>query len=426
MVEQHNHGSLTVDEPPVRESRPSAAGHAGKTTVLRIAFVTSVHPDFDARVWKYCLMLARRGHEIHLVCPWRARDGEMRDGVTLHTFPRVRSRVSNPFAVPWRLGRKLRRLLPSVDLVHFHDIDILPWMAGLALFKPVVYDVHENYPEEVLVRHWAQRIPGPAGRLLSRSIRIGQAALSRVIRNVIFVVAEQECDFPVSALHSHHVRNYASLELLEQVNPDYLSRAPAVVFIGSNYEANGTFLFLEIAARMRIQHPGLRFIMTERWANAETRNRTLATIAERGLTNVSIVPKFLPQRVMECLNIATIGMSADLRVPQRARALPTKLFEYMAAGLPIVASDLPNSVSVARETGALILCRPEEPDTFVQAITRLLNDRGSARETGLRGQRAFIERFCWESQAPALETFYLRILGAEAGFPKSADQPFTG
>lgn len=375
--------------------------------VLHIAFVTSIHPDFDARVWKYAVMLARRGHTVHLVCPWQVSEGEVREGVMLHPFPRARTRLARPVSIPWNLARKLWPLIRTIDLVHFHDIDILPYMAALALFKPVVYDVHENYPEEMLVRQW---IPRPLRHLLYHSVRWVQAGLSLLIRNVVLVVPQQQKDFPISALRTAIIRNYASLDLLERVSPDFRSRRAAVVFIGTNYEANGTFLFLEIATRMLARRPDVQFVMIDRWADEPTRKRALALIRERDLKNVTIVPNVLPQDVMEHLNRGTIGISPALRLPKCIRALPTKLFEYMAAGLPIVASDLPTTTRLADETGGVLLCRPEEPNTFAAAIERLVDDREYARQLGQKGQDAFKERFCWESQADVVEHFYCDIL----------------
>jgi glycosyltransferase involved in cell wall biosynthesis len=378
---------------------------------LRICFVTSIHPDFDARVWKYAVMAIGRGHIVHLVCPWQVPDGEVRDGVTLHSFDRARSRATRPLANLFSLARKLRPLLSQVDVVHFHDIDILPWMAGLALFKPVVYDCHENYPDEMMVREW---VPRPCRRALSYTVRVVQGMLSRAVRNVVFVVPEQQEDFPCAALHTTIIRNYASTELLHRVVTDYSSRPDAVVFIGSNYEANGTFLFLTIAERMLTRRSGVRFIMADRWADSTTRARALEFIRTRRLENVSIVPNVSPQKIVEHLNSATIGISADLRVAQRIKALPTKLFEYMVAGLPVVASDLPNSISLARQTGAILLCQPEDPNTFVSAIETLVDDRARARAMGQRGQQVFRETLSWESQGDALDNFYHQIMRPSA------------
>ena len=82
----------------------------------------------------------------------------------------------------------------------------------------------------------------------------------------------------------------------------------------------------------------------------------------------------------------------------------------MAAGLPIVASDLPQAVAIVGGSNAGLLARPEDPSSFADAICRLANDRAYARELGLSGQRAFRERYSWESQAGVIQSFYERVL----------------
>jgi glycosyltransferase involved in cell wall biosynthesis len=118
---------------------------------------------------------------------------------------------------------------------------------------------------------------------------------------------------------------------------------------------------------------------------------------------------------MQHLNRATIAIAPVLREPKHINGLSNKLFEYMAAGLPIVASNLPNQVRLAEDTGAVLLCRPEEPETFVAAIEKLADDRENAYLLGQRGQEAFRERYCWEIQAEALEKFYAAVLRDRMG-----------
>jgi hypothetical protein len=277
---------------------------------LRIAFVTSIHADFDARVWKYASMMARRGDTVHLVCPWQVRDGTVRDGVTLHTFPRAQSRAVRPLWIPWHLAGKLRSLVSSVDLVHFHDIDILPYMAALSIFKPVVYDVHENYPDEMLSREWIPRI---LRRPLYHLVRFAQAALSRLIHNAVFVIPEIEYHFPKGALRTAIIRNYASLELLKDVAPDYLMRPHGVIFTGGQYINNGTLLYLDIAERCKSVIPEVPFYMIDRFGSTGFRNQVLELIKERGLSNIELLQNVKPPSTYAC------GCNCETRAKSRLR-----------------------------------------------------------------------------------------------------------
>jgi len=374
---------------------------------FRIAIVTSIHLDFDARLWKYATLLRRLGHEVHMVCPWAVKEGEI-EGVVFHPFKRVVGRRARSFQVPWRLGQVLLPLLPKVDVVHFHDIDILPWMTWIALIKPVIYDVHENYPEEMLVREW---IPKPTRYLLKFCVRWMQLACAAIIRNVVLVTEAQNEDLFGPTLRKTLVANYAALDLRKQVKSDYMTRPLGIVFIGSQYENNGSGLLIEIADRLRRRLPEAKVYAIDRFASPDYKRTLMADVAHRGLQNTYVLlPRLKPDLIMEYLNRCTIAVAPNLRVPKQVRALPAKLFEYMAAGLPIVTSDLPQAMAIVSGSNAGLLAQPEDPDSFVSAICELAADRVYARELGQNGQRAFVNRYSWESQTDIIQRFYERVL----------------
>jgi glycosyltransferase involved in cell wall biosynthesis len=374
---------------------------------FRIAIVTSIHPDFDARLWKYAKVLRRLGHEVHMVCPWAVQARAM-EGVVFHPFKRVASRRARLFQVPWRLGRALLPLLPRVDIVHFHDIDILPWMTLIALIKPVIYDVHENYPEEILSR---KGIPRILRRGLSLAVRWMQIGCAAVIRDIVLVAESQHKDLVGPTLRKTMIMNYATIDLLRDVAQDYTTRPDALIFLGSQHENNGSMLLVEIADRLRERLPGMKIYAIDRFADPAYRQKVLDEVTRRGLQDhYVLLPNVKPQAIMQHLNRCTIAVTCNLRVPQQINGVHTKLFEYMAAGLPTVASDLPHQVKTISEANNGILAKPEDPNSFVDAICQLAADRERARQLGVNGQRYFIERYSWESQADVIQDLYEQVM----------------
>ena len=374
-----------------------------------VAIVTSIHPDFDSRVWKHAKGLARAGYEVNFVCPWKVKSGTIYEGVRFHTFERVTSRALRSFQIPGRILTKLLPLLPRVELIHFHDIDILPWMMLMSFIKPVIYDVHENYPDEMMVREW---IPKPLRHVLRFGVYWVQLACSMKIRNVVLVAPSYDSGFTSKYLRRIYFRNLATLDLIKDASGDYLDRAPAVIFTGSQYENNGTLLYLEIAAICKQSMPGLPFYLTDRFANGFFKSRVLELIEKKQLTNIHFLPNVKPHELMPILNRGTIAVSPSLRVPQQVKGFHTKLYEYMAAGLPIVASDLPHESELITRANCGILARPEEPDSFARAILGLVQDQKYAFQLGLNGQNSFTNYYSWESELPTLLGFYDRLLTA--------------
>jgi glycosyltransferase involved in cell wall biosynthesis len=379
---------------------------------ISVAIVTSIHPDFDARIWKQARLLADAGHRVRLVCPWDVAPGAVQDGVELHPFPKAPRRLMRPVWGLYKLMPTLGRLLHDTDIVHFHDLDLLPWMTPLALWKTVVFDVHENYPDEMLEKAW---VPAPLRRPLSLAVKWGQWIGSRVIRNIVLVAPSQERYFTSPALRKIYLSNFASRDLAAEAIDNYPERKPVVVFIGSQHENNGSLLLLEIAARVVTTNPAIGFVAVDRFFDPAFRTRFLERRRELGLDEVvRLVPNVSPQQLMSILNEATVGISPNLRVPQQINGVHTKVFEYMAAGLPMVLSDLPHQLEVVNHSGAGYAVPPERPDEFARAILELVSDPTAAAAMGVRGQAAFRADYCYESQRDKLLDYYQRIL---AGTP---------
>lgn len=386
-------------------------GSGKKRPVLRIAIVTSIHPDFDSRVWKHATSVAKAGYEVKLVCPWDLPSGTKREGVVFHTFERVQERWKRVFSIPRRVFRILRQLYPEIDIIHFHDIDLLPWMAVAARKRCVVYDVHENYPDEMLVRPW---VPGPLRRPAYFFTRAAQRWLANQVRNLVFVVPSQDEDFDLVNCRRIFMYNFATLDLLNSAKDDYLKRRPIVLFTGAQNELTGTWPLVQAAKIVCERNPEAEFHLSDRFTVRAFRERVVAQIAAWGMEErIKLIPPVPSDQMPQLLNRARVGVVPSERLPQQAKGIPRKLFEYMAMGLPLVLSDLPFLKLLIEENNCGVLARPEDPETFATAILALLDNPERAKELGRLGQKAFESKFCWESQIPGLLEFY-ELIAADA------------
>jgi len=90
--------------------------------------------------------------------------------------------------------------------------------------------------------------------------------------------------------------------------------------------------------------------------------------------------------------------------------VPTKLFDAMAAGVPVVASDLPGMAPIVRATGCGELCDPADPADIARAIRVILaatpERRAAYREACLRAARG---PYGWDQQASVLRALYEKL-----------------
>ena len=90
---------------------------------------------------------------------------------------------------------------------------------------------------------------------------------------------------------------------------------------------------------------------------------------------------------------------------------PIKLFEYMAAGLPVIASDFPLWQEIITESGCGICVDPKDAQAVKDAIEYLLDHPQEGQEMGRRGREAVIEKYSWVSESEVLQELYSGMNG---------------
>lgn len=375
----------------------------------RIAIVTSIHPDFDPRIWKHASSLAGRGWRVHLVCPWAVRDGETQEGVQFHTFPRVEHRLARPFLVPLRVARAMSGLPKAVRLVHFHDIDLVPLMSLVSLWRPVVYDIHENYAEEMLVRAW---IPQILRKSLYHLVRVVHRIFIPLFRGVVVVVPYQKNALGFYRKPIVLIFNYASERFIQGGAGHAANTKPCVIYSGGHYIENGSMMLLDIAEACKQRGLPVQFLVTDRFVLDEYRREYERQVERRGLDRFKITARVPSQEMGQLLSRGTIGILPSLDALQRQISLPTRLFEFMAAGLPVVASKVGPQAGIVAEEQCGLLVNPDDTQGFVDAIERLIRDKEFAAKCSRNGRHAFLGKYTWESQMVKLEAFYRNVLDA--------------
>lgn len=91
-------------------------------------------------------------------------------------------------------------------------------------------------------------------------------------------------------------------------------------------------------------------------------------------------------------------------------SLPNKLYEYMMAGIPIIASDLPEIARVLKEGDFGLLIDPEDPGAIADAVRRVASDASWRAAAGARARAAALERYNWGEQEKVLVAAYDRLV----------------
>jgi glycosyltransferase involved in cell wall biosynthesis len=365
----------------------------------KVVHLTSVHPPLDTRVfWKECRTLAKAGYEVVLIAP-DPPVGE-KDGVRFVGHPRPKSRLERVAQVPLRLLRLARR--ERAALYHFHDPDLLPVGVLLALWtrRPVVYDSHEDVPRQLLDRVW---IPVALRPLASAAARLVERACVSALSGVISAEPGGLGRFRKREVVL--VQNFPMVEEFPPSPVPYDERPNRVVYVGDITRSRGAEVMVramdllparvdaELVIAGKCEVPGLLEDLRRLpgWERVDY----------RGWQSRS--------EIRDILHGARVGLVLMQATAQyRDATQPVKLFEYMAAGLPVVASDFQAWREIVDGCGVLV--DESSPAAAAAAIERLLTTPEEGRSMGDQGRESVLERWNWATEEPRLLELYGRLL----------------
>lgn len=299
---------------------------------------------------------------------------------------------------------RLRRLLVTVafnlqgaalawriapELVHANDYDTM-WIGIAAKLRGsrLVYDAHELWPDQDGDSGWRPWLIACEWLF----VRIADATTTVSPGCAETIAARYQVGLPVV------VRNLP--EPLFRVEPRR-SDGPRAVYVGVVAPHRG--LEEAIAALAAVPALRLRLVGADSNGFAEQLRKHAETIgvADR----VEVWPAVPPSRVAEVIADSDLGLVLIQPTSLSHRmSLPNKLFEYTAAGIPVLASELPVMGPLVREEGIGEVVPPADVDAIAAAMRRLIDP---VRNAAVRDRvRAFGERVNWQHERRVLEKVY--------------------
>ncbi len=362
---------------------------------MRVRQLSTVHDIGDTRVThKECGGLAAAGHDVALISS--VPDDLDYAGVRVLGIGTPRNRLERMTVHQLRMLR--RALAEDADVYHFHDPELIP--VGLVLRargKKVVYDVHEDVPKQIMNKFWIH----PAAKApLAWAARCFEGLAGRFLDGIVTATPSIAEKFP--ARKTVVVQNFPEAELAARVNErPFAERGNAFVYVGGLSRQQGLFEMLEAFTRLP---DGVTGVLAGRFKQCEDEAR-----AHPGWAHVRYPGVVDRATVVAELRDATVGLVLDHPITNYVDAYSTKMFEYMACGLPVICSDFPLWVDIVRGTGCGVAVDPFDVDAVATALLRYLDDPDLAREHGENGRRAVAERLNWGVELAKLERLYRRL-----------------
>jgi glycosyltransferase involved in cell wall biosynthesis len=357
---------------PAGAPAPPAAGAslAGR----RVVHLTTVHRPRDVRIFhKEARAAAAAGA--------RAWVGAPAEPIRRRRRP----------AAAWRLAREARAR--DADVYHVHDPELLPaavWLARRS-GRPVIYDAHEYLGQTVRTKRW---LPRPLRVPLALAAERAERAAARRLSAVVAANEDLAARFAAAGARAVPVTNSPWSTAFPEPAP--MPDAPVALYVGGLGPLRG----LEVmrAAFPLVAVPGARLVLAGPGDPGDL---------PPGAQSVGPVDH---SRVPGLLAAARVAWVPLQRHGNYDRAVPTKLVEAMAAGRPVVASDLGRMGAMVRAAGCGLVVPPGDPAAHAAALERLLSDAAAAERMGAAGRESFLAGLGFEAQARSLTSLYDEVL----------------
>jgi hypothetical protein len=289
--------------------------------------------------------------------------------------------------------RHVGKLNPS--LIQINSIDLLPWavLARRLFAVPVIYDANEDYASYMLIKEW---VPRPLRRPLSRVVGVLEPWLAAQLDAVVVADPSTRARFRQGTRPVMLVYNFPELAFGEGTH------AGEPAFDITHHGSLPSYTLRNvIATALELQERGSqpRWRLVVRSRDRAHEQHLRERLAAANLSAAFDVEFNLPFGHMPGVVANTRVGFIPLPDEQKFRHnIPRKLFEFMALGRPVVASDLPPIRALVGDAGCCLLVRPGDAAGYADAIQALLDDPARAAEMGRRGRELILERMHAEDE----------------------------
>ncbi|MBZ8117580.1 glycosyltransferase [Roseovarius sp. LXJ103] len=366
----------------------------------QIIHFTTVHARTDTRIrLKQTATLARGlNADVSLYVQDGLGDDLGADGVrVVDTGPRPKGRVSRMTKSAWRMIRAVHAVRPTI--AHFHDPELLPWAILLRLLGVrVIYDVHEDAPATVRAKAY---LPALLRRPLAALVRVAERMADVACSAIVPATPRIAAGFGPQAVL---VQNFPLRgELLVDTPVAYSGRPAHFAYVGGITAIRSAREMVEATAHV----PHARLQMAGAFMPADLQAEITALPSWNRVDFHGWAGR---NAVADILSRARAGLVLFHPLPNHARSQPNKLFEYMAAGLPVIASDFPLWREIIEGADCGLLVDPKDPADIAAAMQWILDHPDAAEVMGARGRRAVEEHYNWDAEGAKLVALYERLL----------------
>lgn len=368
----------------------------------RICHVTSAHPPEDGRIFRRaCQSTAMAGYDTYLIQPGESyeKNGIHIKGIGNPTRPGRLYRMTTFAKTAYK-----EALTVDADLYHLHDPELLPYALKLKRHgKAVVFDSHENYIEQIRNKPY---LPGIVAKVASKIFDVYSRHIFSRIDGLTYAgngesptIFDDMCKIVVPTDNLPWLN-----ELYDQYDPNSKREPNTACYIGGLDEVRGITQIIKACYKA-----GCKLYLAGNFHSTSYKEKVFAMKEYSCVEYLGVIGR---KEVVSLLQKVEIGLCTLLDVGQYYKMLnlPTKVYEYMSMGMPVIVNDSLYNKKIIEELKFGVCVNPMDEDVFSSTLVELLKNDLQRERMGKNGRKAIKDRYSWDSAQHKLLDMYRTIL----------------
>jgi len=369
----------------------------------KVFVFSSVHRWDDTRIFqRLCHSLAKY-YNTELHAPASFTYGR-HNGINVYGLPQW-NKVSERRKIRKLLWERIRK--SDADIFHFHDPELIFTALKIHYFlgKKVIYDVHESYKDAILSKTWIKPL---LRTIISFTFNIFEKYASSKFDLIVVTTRLILAEFINYNRNSIIIANYPRL-----VQSEFISTSNRkIIYSGYITKIRGIDIIFESLRILKKRNIQFSFDLIGPFHDQYSEIIYKKYINEFNLKDeVNYLGYMNYEQIIECLKKASIGIVCYQPVPNHYLTFPNKIFEYMSAGVAVIASNFPLYKEVIHASKCGFTIDPTDPEVLADNLEKLLSDPGMLRIFQRNGWESVNSNYNWDVEEKKLLQSYKQIIG---------------